>query len=67
MIMISIKPQIDRCRQMIASIEADARMSKRQKAELLSYMEGLFSAPAAIWRHRADKSDREAPAQPQTP
>jgi hypothetical protein len=51
--MTAIKPQIDRLRQWIRSIEHDARMSSSDKAALLSTMEGLLATPAALWRARA--------------
>ena len=50
---ITLKPQLDRCRQWVASIEAEAKMSPIDKARLLSCLEGIIAERAAYWRKRA--------------
>ncbi len=55
---ITLKPQLDRCRQWVASIEAEAKMSPIDKARLLSCLEGIISERAAYWRKRAAAWDR---------
>ncbi len=55
---ITLKPQLDRCRQWVASIEAEAKMSPIDKARLLSCLEGIISERATYWRRRAAAWER---------
>ena len=54
---ITHKPELDKLRQWVASIEASAHLSPRDKARLLSLMEGIVSARAEHWRSQAAKHD----------
>lgn len=56
---ISLKPQLDRCRQWVASIEAEAKMSPLDKARLLSLLEGILAERASIWRERSARWQEE--------
>ena len=55
---ITLKPQLDRCRQWVASIEAEAKMSPTDKARLLSCLEGIIAERATYWRRRAAAWER---------
>ena len=55
---VTLKPQLDRCRQWVASIEAEAKMSPIDKARLLSCLEGIISERATYWRRRAAAWER---------
>tara|TARA_Y100000310_G_scaffold123168_1_gene121930 strand:- start:853 stop:1059 length:207 start_codon:yes stop_codon:yes gene_type:complete len=55
---ITLKPQLDRCRQWVASIEAEAKMSPIDKARLLSCLEGIIAERATYWRRRAAAWER---------
>ena len=51
----SIKPHLDKWRTAIASVEADARLSAKDKEEIFSVLEGLISVPRMRWSDRAAK------------
>ena len=57
---MSQKPYTDVMKQLIAGIEADAKMTPRQKSDLLNRLEGLIGAPAAVWRHKAAGVSKES-------
>ena len=48
----TIKPQLQRCEQWLASVEADAKLTTEDKARLLSLVEGLVGQRADKWRER---------------
>jgi hypothetical protein len=55
---ITLKPQLDRCKQWVASIEAEAKMSPTDKARLLSCIEGIIAERSAYWRKRSAAWER---------
>ena len=55
---ITLKPQLDRCKQWVASIEAEAKMSPTDKARLLSCIEGIIAERSAHWRKRSAAYER---------
>jgi len=52
------KPYTDVLTRLIASIEADARSSAQDKAELFNRLEGLIAVPALVWRSKAATANR---------
>lgn len=49
------KPFIDTARRFISQVEADARLTAEQKAEVFGVFEGLVAYPRIKWRQIADK------------
>jgi hypothetical protein len=51
------KPYTTVLQQLISSIEADARSSAQDKAELFNRLEGLIAVPALVWRSKASQAN----------
>lgn len=49
------KPFIDTAKRFISQVEADARLTAEQKAEIFGVFEGLVAYPRIKWRQIADK------------